>query len=216
MLPFEFGAHRGALRVLALGAHSDDIEIGAGGTILHLIEQGLDLDVSWVVVGACGKRRQEAEVSARAFLDGASRTKLIFQSYPDSFFPYHGEDIKQGFQQLAASSNPDLVLTHYRNDLHQDHRLVSELTWNAFRNHLILEYEIPKFDGDLGSPNLFVPLTAETCRRKLDLLIRCFGSQRDKTWFSDDVFLSLLRLRGVEAASPTRYAEAFYARKVVL
>jgi len=202
-----------AKKLLFFGAHSDDIEIGCGGTILELTGNNSDLEIAWVVFSAEGKRRQEARSSARLFLKDAGHTKVIVHTFKESFFPGQAAAIKQSFEKLKVSFNPDLVFTHYREDRHQDHRLLSDLTWNTFRDHLILEYEIPKYDGDLGNPNLFVPLGESVCRRKVQHLCRTFVTQRNKHWFSKDTFLALMRLRGVECAS--KYAEAFHCRKLV-
>jgi LmbE family N-acetylglucosaminyl deacetylase len=202
-----------AKKLLVLGAHSDDIEIGCGGTILELTGNSSQLEIVWVVFSAEGKRRQEARTSARLFLKDAGRTKVIVHNFEGSFFPMQAAAIKQSFEKLKVSFNPDLVFTHYREDRHQDHRLLSDLTWNTFRDHLILEYEVPKYDGDLGNPNLFVPLGESVCRRKVQHLCRTFVTQRNKHWFSEDTFLALMRLRGIECAS--KYAEAFHCRKLV-
>jgi LmbE family N-acetylglucosaminyl deacetylase len=204
------------LQILCLGAHSDDIEIGCGGTILRLIESQPSTRIDWVVFSANASRRREALRSAGLFLKGTGSKNITVRSYRDGFFPYAGMKIKQDFERLKKRINPDLVFTHYRHDLHQDHRLLNELTWNTFRDHLILEYEIPKYDGDLGSPNVFSPLEASTCRKKAAFLQQAFRTQASKQWFSNDTFLALMRLRGVEANSPTGFAEAFYARKVSL
>jgi LmbE family N-acetylglucosaminyl deacetylase len=204
------------LQILCLGAHSDDIEIGCGGTILRLIESQPSTRIDWVVFSASAARRREALRSAGFFLKDTRSKNITVRSYRDGFFPYAGMKIKQDFERLKKRINPDLVFTHYRHDLHQDHRLLNELTWNTFRDHLILEYEIPKYDGDLGSPNLFSPLEASTCRKKAAFLQQAFRTQASKQWFSNDTFLALMRLRGVEANSPTGFAEAFYARKVSL
>src|SRR5580765_1854991 len=205
----------GALRVLCLGAHSDDIEIGAGGLILKLIrESTVPVDVDWVVFSALPKREAEARRSAALFLKGARRKRVRVEHFKDGFFPYDAK-VKRVFESLKPVT-PDLVLTHYRDDRHQDHRVLSDLAWNTFRDHLILEYEIPKFDGDLGGPNCFVRLDQATCARKIKYLMEAFGSQRDKHWFSADTFMGLMRLRGLECRSQDGYAEAFYARKSVL
>lgn len=204
------------LQILCLGAHSDDIEIGCGGTILHLIESQPSTHVDWVVFSASKLRRREALRSAGLFLKGTRSKNITVRSYRDGFFPYVGMRIKQDFERLKKRTNPDLVFTHYRHDLHQDHRLLNELTWNTFRDHLVLEYEIPKYDGDLGSPNVFSPLEASVCSKKAAFLQQAFHTQASKQWFSNDTFLALMRLRGVEACSPTGFAEAFYARKVSL
>jgi LmbE family N-acetylglucosaminyl deacetylase len=204
------------LHVLCLGAHSDDIEIGCGGTILRLLEEHPEVRVDWVVFSSSAPRRREALHSARLFLKRARSKKVVVRSYRDGFFPYLGAKIKDEFERIKRRINPSLVFTHYRHDLHQDHRVLNELTWNTFRNHFILEYEIPKYDGDLGSPNVFSSLDESTCRKKATLLRQAFRTQASKQWFSDDTFLALTRLRGVEASSPTGFAEAFYARKINL
>ncbi len=201
--------------VLCLGAHSDDIEIGCGGTILKLAQECGGLNVFWVVFSAEGGRSREARSSAQAFLRGIGRKKIVIKQFRNSFFPFDGARIKQYFEQLKRACQPDLVFTHYRDDRHQDHRVLSDLAWNTFRNHMILEYEIPKYDGDLGIPNLFVPLEEKLCRAKVEYLCRFFQTQSNKHWFSADLFFSLMRLRGIECASTTKYAEAFYCRKMV-
>jgi LmbE family N-acetylglucosaminyl deacetylase len=204
------------LRLLCLGAHSDDIEIGCGGTILRLLAEHGDVEVHWVVVGASGDREREAVASAQQFLADAAKKDIVVEAFKTSFFPYEGAALKDFFETLKTAGSPDVVFTHYRHDLHQDHRVVSELTWNTYRDHLILEYEIIKYDGDLGSPNVFVHLDEAVCQKKVGLLMECFATQRDKDWFTPDAFLSLLRIRGIESRSPGRYAEGFYGRKVVL
>jgi LmbE family N-acetylglucosaminyl deacetylase len=211
VLNLQFGG-TGPLRVLVIGSHADDIEIGCGGTLLRLAAER-ELEVHWVVLSGSEERAAEARRSAEAFLAGAT-FELDVQGFRDAFFRYGGE-VKEFFESLKPVG-PDLILTHHDSDLHQDHRLVAELTWNTFRDHLILEYEIPKYDGDLGSPNVFVHLDEETARRKAALLVEFFPSQRGKPWFTEDLFLSLMRLRGMEAASPSGYAEGFYGRKVTL
>ena len=217
MLPFAFGQDANdEISVLAIGAHSDDIEIGCGATLLQLIERYPSLTICWVVLSAHGERVGEAARSAEAFLAGLEHHRLILRDFKDGFFPYCGAEIKVFFEELKHIFTPDLILTHYGADRHQDHRVASELTWNTFRDHLILEYEIPKFDGDLGTPNVFVPLDEATCRRKVETLLEHFGSQRGKHWFTADLFYSLMRLRGMESHAPSRYAEAFYCRKSVL
>lgn len=214
-LKFDIG-QRGLQRVLCLGAHCDDIEIGCGGTILRLIEEQPDLEFCWVIFGSDEERQREGAASADLFLKGALRRRVVFQSFRDGFFPYVGGEIKEIFLKLEKEFLPDLVFSHYGRDLHQDHRLISELTWNSFRDHVVLEYEIPKYDGDLGSPNLFVPLDPAICSRKVQYLLDTFKSQKGKHWFTEDAFLSLLRIRGIEARSSSRYAEAFYCRKLQL
>ena len=214
MLTLSLGA-AAPRRILVIGCHSDDIEIGCGGLLLSLAVERPDVAVTWVILAAEGEREQEARQSAEAFLAGFSRTEVVTRPFRDSFLPYVGADVKEFFEELKPV-DPDLILTHARDDLHQDHHLASELTWNTFRNHLILEYEIPKYDGDLGRPNVFYNLTEEIARRKARLVCEHFASQQGKHWFDEELFLSLLRLRGMEAASPSRYAEAFYCRKLAL
>jgi LmbE family N-acetylglucosaminyl deacetylase len=203
-------------RLLAVGAHADDIEIGCGATILRLVAEHPGLSVDWLVLSGHGDRAGEAADSAAAFLTGAGATRVMVEGFRDGFFPYDGGAVKERFERLKAEVAPDLVLTHRLEDRHQDHRLVAELTWNTFRDHLILEYEIPKYEGDLGRPNLYVPVGQEHGERKVELLRKCFPSQAGRSWFSDDTFWATLRLRGIECNAPGRYAEAFQARKLVL
>jgi LmbE family N-acetylglucosaminyl deacetylase len=203
-------------RVLCLGAHSDDIEIGCGGTILNLIEKSNRIEFYWLVLSANPERTKEARRSASAFLERARKKTVVVKSFRDGFLPYLGPPVKECFEELKKVFTPDVIFTHCRHDLHQDHRLVCELTWNTFRNHLILEYEIPKYDADLRSPNFFVPLSDAQARKKVNSLMRHFTTQLNKQWFSEDLFCGLMRLRATEAASPTRYAEAFCCRKVLL
>ncbi len=203
-------------KVLCMGAHADDIEIGCGGTILRLLSDHSNLEFCWVVFSATPERKREARKSASAFLKGARQKTLMVKNFRNSFFPFQGSEIKEYFEELKGEISPHLIFTHYRNDLHQDHRAICELTWNTFRNHLILEYEIPKYDGDLGSPNCFVHLDDSTCRQKIRYLLSAFRSQKEKQWFGEETFRSLMRLRGIESNAPERYAEAFYCRKLVL
>ena len=204
------------LRVLCLGAHPDDLEIGCGGTILKLADRQTPLDVTWIVFSANQERRGEATGSANVFLNRALKKEVLVKEFRDGFFPYIGGEVKEYFEALKKRLSPDLIFTHYRHDLHQDHRVISELTSNTFRNHLILEYEIPKYDGDMGSPNAFVELDESTSHRKIDTILAFFQTQEHRHWFSEDLFLSILRLRGMECAAPSGYAEAFYCRKMVL
>lgn len=204
------------LQVLCLGAHSDDLEIGCGGAILKLSDEKNPLDVTWIVFSANGERRREAIESANLLLSNAAKKDVVVKDFRDGFFPYVGGEIKDYFEALKKRISPDLIFTHYRHDLHQDHRVVSELTWNTFRDHLILEYEIPKYDGDLGSPNVFVPLPETICKRKIQHILDCFTSQGDNQWFGEDTFLAIMRLRGIESNAPTKFAEAFYSRKIIL
>src|SRR6266545_7666658 len=203
--------------ILCLGAHADDIEIGCGGTVLKLLQIGGGrISVDWVVLSAPGRRSTEANRGAETFLRQAKAARVIIEDFRMSYFPYVGAELKERFDALGGEVSPDLVLTHNGDDVHQDHRVVSELTWNTFRDHLILEYEIPKYDGDLGRPNVFVHLDEETSRMKVESLLTVFESQRSKPWFSEDLFMAMLRLRGMESRSPSGFAEAFYGRKMVL
>ncbi len=204
-----------ALSILCLGAHSDDIEIGCGGTILRLIEQYPACKFHWVVFSAIGVRKTEAQRGAESFA-GSRLERLLLKDFRDGFMPYVGSDVKAVFEELKQTVSPDLILTHNRRDGHQDHRLLSEMTWNTFRNHFILEYEIPKYDGDLGQPSVFMPLEPEVCQTKVRHLLDAFESQRNKSWFEESTFQSLMRLRGMECNSPSGFAEAFYCRKLVL
>jgi LmbE family N-acetylglucosaminyl deacetylase len=213
-LPLSAGQEIGT--ILAIGAHADDLEIGCGGTILALGQSQPDAEVVWVVLSSDGTRAVEARRSADDFLQGFSRARVIVEEFRDGFFPYLGGEVKEFFEGLKSTVSPDIVFTHQRSDLHQDHRLVNELTWNTFRNHLILEYEIPKYDGDLGSPNVFVHLSDSVVQRKRDAVRTHFVTQQDKHWFTDDLFDGLLRLRGMECNSPSGRAEAFYCRKLVV
>ncbi len=216
MLPFAPSVGDRPLRILCLGAHADDIEIGCGGTLLSLLTGTRAIACTWVVFSANEAREREARQSAHLYLGSdTTHTVQVFQ-FRDGFFPYEGGQIKEVFEELRQGTDPDIVFTHYRDDRHQDHRVISDLTWNTYRDHWILEYEIPKFDGDLGTPNIFVPLTEETRRHKVANLLTAFGSQRDKRWFTASTFTGLLRLRGVECVAPEGYAEAFYGRKTTL
>lgn len=202
--------------ILCLGAHADDIEIGCGGTLLALLDARPDLKITWVVFGAYDTRAGEARRSAERFLGSAAADRITVKGFRDSYFPYLGAEIKECVEEVRDGCSPDLIFTHHRHDRHQDHRLLAELTWCAFRDHLILEYEIAKYEGDLGQPNCYVPLEESLCRRKIDLIVEGFPSQHDKRWFTEDTYWALLRIRGVECHSPTRFAEAFHAPKLVL
>jgi len=206
----------GSLRVLAIGAHSDDIEIGCGGTLLRLAEATPSAEIVWAVLSGDELRAGEARSSAADFTGGFAASEVVLGGFRDGFLPYLGGQVKQFFEDLKATVVPDLIFTHQRFDLHQDHRLACELTWNTWRNHLILEYEIPKYDGDLGAPNLFAHLENSIATRKIELLLRHFGSQLNRSWFTEDLFRSMLRVRGMESNSPTGLAEAFYCRKAVI
>lgn len=213
---WENGPPRGAARILCLGAHCDDIEIGCGGTIMSWLAANASLHVDWVIFSSGPKREREARASASHFLAAAASSQVQVKDFRNGYFPYVGDQIKDYFESLKGSLSPDIVLTHFGGDLHQDHRCVSELTWNTFRNHLILEYEIPKYDGGMGSPNVFVELSKETAQSKIDALLDNYETQRDKAWFDSETFYGLMRLRGVECHADEGLAEAFYCRKMLL
>jgi LmbE family N-acetylglucosaminyl deacetylase len=199
-----------------LGAHSDDIEIGCGGTILRLISEVPNLAVRWVVFSASQLREAEARDSAATFLQGVADVRIDVAAFRDGYFPFHGAEIKDYFEAIKSEFDPTLILTHWTGDAHQDHRLIAQLTHNTFRDHLVLEYEIPKYDGDLGNPVVFMPLGRDQIRRKVEIISRYFPSQTARSWFSDDTFLAVARLRGVGCRAPEGVAEAFYTKKIVL
>ena len=203
------------LRLLCIGAHSDDLEIGCGGTILTWLANMPAVEVTWVVLSAEGIRASEARRSARALLARAAARKIFIANFRDCFLQAQYVDVKSHFEHLRKEIDPDIILTHWLQDRHQDHRLVAELTWNTWRNHLVLEYEIPKYEGDLVTPNVYVPIPTSVARRKISHLNRHFSSQRSKDWFAADTFLGLMRLRGLESRSQSGFAEAFHARKLV-
>ncbi len=203
-------------KLLCLGAHSDDIEIGCGGTVLRWLQEDPSLEVFWVVFSSNKERKKEASRSADLFLKGAGKKKVLIESFRDGFFPYQGAEIKEYFEGLKKQVSPDIVLTHYRDDRHQDHRVVSDLTWNTFRREAILEYEIPKYDGDLGHPNFFVHLDQAVCQKKIKNILDVFKTQTEKHWLTEDTLRAILRLRGVESHAEEKYAEAFYCRKIIL
>ena len=203
-------------RILCLGAHADDIEIGAGGTLLKLAREAPNLEIWWIVFSAPGPRAEEARGSAGEFLKGVERREVRIGSFRESYFPSEWPLIKEWYEEIKANFNPDVVFTHYRDDRHQDHRVLSDLAWNTFRNHLILEYEILKYDGDLGRPNVFIPLSDQFCNLKVEWLLKHFKTQSTKHWFTSDTFKAMHRIRGIECASATGLAEAFYCRKLVL
>jgi len=217
MLQLNLPADRNApVHLLCLGAHADDIEIGCGGTILRLLAERPNVHVTWVVFSSTPEREREAQAGASQFLEGAASRRVIVQRFRDGHFPWEGAEIKAFVESLKREVDPDLIFTHMRDDRHQDHRTVSDLTWNTWRRHLVLEYEIPKYDGDLGHPNVFVPLPRALCARKADLICQVFRSESHKAWLTQDTFTALLRLRGVECAAPEGHAEAFHCRKLVL
>jgi LmbE family N-acetylglucosaminyl deacetylase len=203
-------------RVLCLGAHADDIEIGCGGTVLRLVEQSSGLEVRWVVFSGNEVRATEARDSAATFLRGVRDKRVEVHGFRDSYFPAAWAEIKDCMAALSREYSPDLIFTHRRDDAHQDHRVLAELTWCAFRDQLVLEYEIPKYEGDLGQPNVYAPLSAELANRKAALIYEGFPSQRTHRWFSVDTFAALARVRGVECNAPEQHAEAFHVRKLVL
>ena len=203
------------LTILCLGSHSDDIEIGCGGTVLRLAELYPYAEFHWAVFSASGIRESEARRAAELFASTRLRG-TIFKNFADGFMPYVGADVKAVFEHELKVLSPYLIFTHNRRDAHQDHRVISELTWNTFRDHFILEYEIPKYDGDLGQPSVFMPLPLETSQKKVRLIMHTFESQRVKRWFQEDTFYSLMRIRGMECGSDSGYAEAFYCRKLLL
>ena len=216
MLKFQFAKEKDRpLKILCLGAHSDDIEIGCGGTILRLLSEYENVKIKWIVFSADGNRIEEAKRSAKLFLGNARKKDVVIKRFRESFFPYIGSEIKEYFEEIKNDLTPDIIFSHYRHDLHQDHRLLSELTWNTFRNHFILEYEIMKYDGDLGAPNFFVHLNESICNKKVQYIMASFKSQKNRDWFTPETFLSILRIRGIESNAPEKYAEGFYCRKVI-
>jgi LmbE family N-acetylglucosaminyl deacetylase len=216
MLQLELALRHAPLRLLCLGAHGDDIEIGCGGSILRLIAEHPGISVRWIVFSGNEQRRREATGSARHFLASVADASINVFGFRDGFFPSQHAEIKESFERLKRDYDPSLILTHYRDDLHQDHRVISELTYNTFRDHLVWEYEVMKYEGDLGNPNLFLPLGAEQARRKVAALFEHFPSQRTRRWFSADYFMAMMRLRGMGCHAAEGLAEAFYVRKAVL
>ena len=216
MNKFQFFVNNKTPKILCLGAHADDIEIGCGGTILKIAKEYPKAEFRWIVFAAEGKRVKEAHQSAGSFLTEIKSKVIDVQTFKDSYFPFIGASIKDYFVNLKKEFSPDLVLTHYSNDAHQDHQLIAQLTWNAFRNNLILEYEIVKYDADLGIPNLYVHLNESLVQRKISNICEVFQSQIEKEWFGEETFRSLMRIRGIESNSPSKYAEAFYCRKMVV
>ncbi|MBX2857606.1 MAG: PIG-L family deacetylase [Cellvibrionaceae bacterium] len=204
------------LHILCIGAHCDDIEIGCGGSMLHLLDNNPDIHVTWLVLTSNKVRKSEAIAGAELFLEKARRKDIRILDMRDGYLPYLGASVKDTFEEIKKTiDTPEVIFTHYRHDLHQDHRLVSELTWNTFRNHLIFEYEIPKWDGDLAVPNSFVSLKESIAKKKIAYLQQAYNTQNNKQWFTDDLFWSVMRIRGMECASPSRLAEAFYSRKIM-
>jgi LmbE family N-acetylglucosaminyl deacetylase len=211
----ELGLKR-PLRLLCIGAHSDDLEIGCGASVMKWLSGRRQVEVTWVVLSAAGVRAAEARRSAQALLARAKSRTVALEAFRDTYFPAQYAELKRYFEALRKKCDPDIVLSHRLEDRHQDHRLVAELTWNTWRDHLILEYEIAKYDGDLDRPNAYVPVSKALAQRKVRHLERSFGSQRSRDWFTPDAFLGLMRIRGVEARAASGYAEAFHARKLTL
>jgi LmbE family N-acetylglucosaminyl deacetylase len=203
-------------RVLCIGAHCDDIEIGCGGTLLSLAHSRPDLEMVWAIFSGSDARKKEARHSARSFFDAPDVVEIYQADHDDGRIPYDPVKAKESFEKLKSQCEPDLIFTHSTQDAHQDHRFLAELTWQTFRDHLILEYEIPKFDGDIGNPGFFVPLDADIVKRKVDHIMRAFPSQSSRDWFEPELFRSILRIRGMECRSPSGYAEAFFSRKLRL
>jgi LmbE family N-acetylglucosaminyl deacetylase len=216
MLSAILGERGGPLRILCLGAHCDDIEIGCGGTVLRLLAERPGSSVKWVALASTPVREQEARGCATEMLEGAAQQEIVIKSFRDGYLPFQGVEVKDFFESIKASTKPDLILTHHRHDRHQDHRLIAEMTWNTFRNHLVLEYEIPKYEGDLGTPNLFVPLPAATAQKKIELILRHFKTQAGRGWFRAETFEAVMRLRGIECNASDGLAEAFHANKIVI
>ena len=216
MLAASLGAPGAPLRILCLGAHCDDIEIGCGGAVLRLLAERPGSTVRWVAFASNPARESEARAGAAAFLEKAADRQVVIHKFRDGYLPFQGAEVKDAFEAAKADFRPDVVLTHHRHDRHQDHRMVAELTWNTYRDHVILEYEIPKYEGDLGTPNLYLPLTEAVARRKIDLVVRSYPSQAGKRWFRPETFEAVLRLRGIECNAPDGFAEAFHATKLVI
>lgn len=216
MLPLALGKSAAPLKILCLGAHADDVEIGCGGALLRLLAERPGCEVAWVILSSDPEREREVRASAVDFLGAAARSSVVVKGFRDGYFPYLGPEIKEFFEQLKVESSPDLIFAPHRKDQHQDHRLVCELAWNTFRNHLIAEYEIAKYEGDLGAPNLYVPLTAAQGRRKVELILEHYRSQSARSWFRASSFEAVMSLRGLECHAPEGLAEAFHCRKMVL
>jgi LmbE family N-acetylglucosaminyl deacetylase len=210
------GRGEGPLEILCLGAHCDDIEIGCGGTLLRILAERPGSSVHWVAFASNPEREAEARASASAFLEGAARSRVVIQAFRESYFPQVAAEIKDAFERLKAEVKPDVVFAHHRGDLHQDHRVIAELVWNTFRDHLVAEYEIPKYEGDLGAPNVFFALPDAIARRKVELILRHFPSQASRSWFRAATFEALMRLRGVECNAAEGWAEAFHCRKLTV
>lgn len=215
-LPLLSAARGEKLSILCLGAHCDDIDIGCGGALLSLLDQHPGIDVTWVAFSARDERARELQRSARRFLRKAGAARVVTRDYRDGFLPAHFTAVKEDFEGLKKLPHPAVIFTHRRDDRHQDHRLVAELTWNTFRSHLILEYEVAKYEGDLATPSAYVGLKPSQVERKIRILLECYRSQRQKGWFTADTFRGLMRLRGIESGAPSGWAEGFYAPKLLL
>ena len=215
MIGLEIGTRQSPLNVLLLGAHCDDIEIGLGATIRRFCAQHPDAQILWVTLNSDDVRAEETRAAAARLLADAHNIKLIIKTFRQSYFPYVGAELKDFFEKLKAEIDPDVIFTHRRDDMHQDHRVVNELTWNTFRDHLILEYEIAKYEGDLCTPNVYVPLTREEIDAKIDVLMECFPSQHSRRWFTPDTFRGIARVRGIECNAPEGFAEGFHCRKSI-
>jgi len=209
-------AGRQRLNILCLGAHCDDVDIGCGGALLALLDRHRSADVTWVIFSAHGERERELRRSGRRFLRKARESRIVTHGYRDGFMPAHFTAIKENFESLKALPPPDVIFTHRRDDRHQDHRLVAELTWNTFRSHLILEYEVAKYEGDLTTPSAYIGLTSALVERKIRILLDCYRTQRSKRWFTADTFRALMRLRGIESGAESGWAEGFHASKLLL
>lgn len=216
MLCLELPSRR-QLRVLCIGAHSDDIEIGCGGTLLEWMDMRCTLHVTWVVLSAVGARAVEARRSATNLLARAKRVNIVIHGLDDGRFPAYYSEVKNALESVRSHwPDPDVILTHRLEDRHQDHRTVAEVAWQTWRDHLVFEFEIPKYEGDLGQPNVYVPISARNGRRKVEHLMRHFGTQRSKSWFSPETFEGLMHLRAIECRSTSGFAEAFHLRKATL
>ncbi len=216
MIGLALAGGSGPRRVLCIGAHCDDIEIGCAGALLQLQKGRTDLTIDWVVLTGDAARQAETRAAMQLLVEPRCRGELDFGGFPDSRLPAVYGPLKDYFGALAARFRPDILFCHERGDAHQDHRMVNEMAWGAFRNHLILEYEIVKWDGGLTTPNFYVPLDPEVIDRKIDALMQTYGTQRSKDWFTPDTFRAMSRLRGIECRAPSGHAEGFTTRKMVL
>jgi LmbE family N-acetylglucosaminyl deacetylase len=207
-----FGNLAAGSTVLCIGAHCDDIEIGCGATLRRIARDNPACRIVWAIFAGNETREHESRAAAQALL-GEQRAQLQFMKFRESHFPSQFDAVKAAMESLKGLQ-PSVVFTHYLHDRHQDHKLLAELTWNTFRNHLVLEYEIPKFEGDLGAPNVFFEASHEDTEHKINMLMSCFASQLSRSWFTPDTFRALLRIRGIECVAGSGYAEAFHGRKL--